>query len=556
MESITEAAANDPLPDPPRRRNRRSPPVVMDRLPPHSHEAEQGVLGCIMLSPNGCISDSEKVLGREGDAFYDLRHQTIYTQIISMHDRRVPIDAITLQQALKDRQLLEQVGGIAYLAALPDTVASAANLSYYLEIVLEKHGLRKMIHMCTEVVGRIYDFEGEVAPLMAQAQADLVSVMAPLRQSVLQEHWSMQDLLGYDVQNDPNAVIGWHEGKATRYLCRGYSAWIIAQAGIGKSSLAQQQAYRWALGKPFCGIYPARTGLRILIVQNENDLGDASEATQGIVEGSEFTPKEVDALMAQTKTIRCRGLTGSDFCRWLEREVVAFQADIVYVDPLLRYAGIDVSRQDQCTKFLNNDLDPVLARTGVVMVGIHHTGKPKSKRETEGWTIYDFAYSGIGSSELVNWARAISIVTPEKGGHFHMMLAKRGSRAWATHPGVDDQMTTSIYLKHAQGRILWEQIHEPPPPEKKERATGKTGRPNKIEEIATSNLHDFCAACKPEGEGLNEASRRLMVLLAKNKIDASLNTCKRVIPALVSNGKLTKNVRDDDTISYTKGPNS
>lgn len=388
--------------------------------------------------------------------------------------------------------------------------------------------------------------------------AGLISSLVPLSQppSVLQEHWTLERLAGYDVQNDPNAVIGWHEGRSTRYLCRGYSAWIISQAGVGKSSFAQQQACMWALNKPFGGIRPARSALRILIVQNENDEGDAAEAMQGILDGGNFTAEEIEVLRANVKLIRCRGLTGTDFVHWLEREVVAFKADIVYVDPLLRYAGIDVSRQDQCTKFLNNELDPVLARTGVVMIGIHHTGKPKSKRETEGWTIYDRAYAGIGSSELVNWARAIIIIDARKDGIFEALLAKRGSRARATHPGITDEFTVTLYFQHAKGRIFWEQIAEPPPPEKKDRATGKTGRPNKIEEIATSNLHDFCAACKPEGEGLNEASRRLMVLLAKNKNDASMNTCKRVIPALVANGKLTKNVRDDDTISYTKGPNA
>lgn len=552
MESITEAAADASLPEPPKRKRKSS---VADRLPPHSDEAERGVLACILQSPNGCITDTEKRLGRDGLAFYDLRHQTLFTQIVALHDRRVPVDIITLQQALRDIRRLDDVGGMAYLAGLPESAPSPANLPYYLDIVSEKHSLRRLIQTCTEVVGRVYDFEGELAPVMAQAQADLATALAPLRQSVLQEHWTLDRLASYDVQNDQNAVIGWRAGKATRYLCRGYSAWIIAQAGIGKSSLAQQQACLWALGKPFCGIWPARTGLRILIVQNENDEGDAAEAIQGILDGGNFTAAEIDQLRQQVKLIRCRGLTGSEFCRWLEREVVAFQADIVYVDPLLRYAGIDVSRQDQCTKFLNNELDPVLARTGVVMIGIHHTGKPKSKRETEGWTIYDFAYSGIGSSELVNWARAISIVTPEKGGHFHMMLAKRGSRAWATHPGVDDQMTTSIYLKHAEGRIYWEQIHEPPPQEKKDRATGKMGRPNKVEEIAASNLHDFCAGCLEQGEGFNSISRRLMSTLAKNKVDASISVCKKAITLLVANGKLTKNVADE-AVSYTKGPNA
>ena len=88
----------------------------------------------------------EKLRSSE-EVFYDLRHQTIFKTLSEMYDSREAIDLITLQQRLKDNQLLEQVGGIAYLSVLPDTVPSAANLSYYLEIVREKYLLRKMIHV-------------------------------------------------------------------------------------------------------------------------------------------------------------------------------------------------------------------------------------------------------------------------------------------------------------------------------------------------------------------------------------------------------------------------
>ena len=107
---------------------------MVDRLPPHSIECEQGVLGCALLSPNECVGECiEKLKDGGQEVFYDLRHQTIYENMVEMFNERMPIDIITLQQRLKDKQLLEQVGGIAYLAQLQDAVPSAANLSYYLE---------------------------------------------------------------------------------------------------------------------------------------------------------------------------------------------------------------------------------------------------------------------------------------------------------------------------------------------------------------------------------------------------------------------------------------
>src|ERR1700683_2451855 len=150
---------------------------TVDRLPPHDLDMEQGVLGCQLLSPNECVGEViEKLKGVGIEAHYDLRHQTIQAELFEMFDTRIPIDVITLQQRLKDKQLLEQIGGIAYLAQLQDSVPSAANLSYYLDIIREKFLLRKMIQTCTGVVGRIYDFEGDVEELLDEVEKDILHV--------------------------------------------------------------------------------------------------------------------------------------------------------------------------------------------------------------------------------------------------------------------------------------------------------------------------------------------------------------------------------------------
>ncbi len=160
-----------------RRKIASSDSLKLDRLPPHSPEAEMGVLGCALLDPNQCIGECIEKLKDEGqEVFYDLRHQTIYEMLATMFNSREAIDVITLQQKLKDKQLLEQVGGIAYLAQLQDSVPSAANLSYYLEIVQEKFLLRRMISTCTDVVGRVYDYEGEVDALMDEVERDVLRI--------------------------------------------------------------------------------------------------------------------------------------------------------------------------------------------------------------------------------------------------------------------------------------------------------------------------------------------------------------------------------------------
>lgn len=222
----------------------------VDRLPPHSPEAEQGVLGCVLLAPNECLGECIGKFKSGSEAFYDLRHQTIYDALIEMYDQRQAVDVITLQQRLKDKQLLEQVGGIAYLAGLPDMVPSAANLSYYLEIVQEKFLLRKMIHTCTGVVGRVYDYEGDVDALLDEVEKDILRINESRVEASTN---TMKDLVRKaitqveDFHQRQGMLTGVGTGfadfdKMTTGLHGGEMIVIAARPSMGKTSLAMNIA--------------------------------------------------------------------------------------------------------------------------------------------------------------------------------------------------------------------------------------------------------------------------------------------------------------------------
>jgi len=148
--------------------------LLPDRLPPHSEEAEQGVLGCLLLNPSKCLDELDE-LGLQPEWFYDLRHRLIYQTARAMHFRSPPaaVDAITLQAELRQLGALEQAGGLAYLAGLPDRVPSAENLGSYARIVAEKWQLRTIIQTCSDVIGRVYEFEGNVPELLEELEAGL-----------------------------------------------------------------------------------------------------------------------------------------------------------------------------------------------------------------------------------------------------------------------------------------------------------------------------------------------------------------------------------------------
>lgn len=149
----------------------------IDRMPPHSIEAEQGVLGCILLAPE-CLDDCVSQL-KGGEAFYDLRHRTIYETLVAMHEDKRSIDLITVQQRLKDAGQLEAVGGLAYLAGLPDKTPSAANLGFYLPILQSKHIRRKLIQTGTSIVGKGFkedDNEGDTSELLDAAEREILAI--------------------------------------------------------------------------------------------------------------------------------------------------------------------------------------------------------------------------------------------------------------------------------------------------------------------------------------------------------------------------------------------
>lgn len=126
-----------------------------DRLPPFSLEAEQAVLGCIFLDPQTWVPVCIEKLG-SSEPMYDLRHRTIFDNVLAMYDERIPVDLLTISTRLRDKGQLEKVGGLAYLCALPDATPTAANLEYYAAIVQEKYRLRRIIQIATGVVSQVY----------------------------------------------------------------------------------------------------------------------------------------------------------------------------------------------------------------------------------------------------------------------------------------------------------------------------------------------------------------------------------------------------------------
>src|SRR5436189_3756591 len=144
------------------------------RTPPHSAEAEQGVLGSMLLSPRQAIGECVEKINEE--YFYVPAHQTIYSVLVELWNAGQAIDLITFTQVLRDRNLLESVGGAAFVTSLFTFVPTAANVQYYIDIVRDKYILREIIAAATESVRRAYEEQDEVNNLLDEVEQRIFAV--------------------------------------------------------------------------------------------------------------------------------------------------------------------------------------------------------------------------------------------------------------------------------------------------------------------------------------------------------------------------------------------
>jgi len=277
--------------------------------------------------------------------------------------------------------------------------------------------------------------------------------LAYLESSEVPDEVTIEELEAFDTENDPTTVLG------NRWLCQGGSLCVIGQSGIGKSSFLMQMAIMLAIGRPFFHIEVKRP-FKCIVMQAENDTGDLAEAFKGITGSMSLTDDERILLRKNIKFYRETVKVGLEFVKQARKLIVHHKADFFFADPLLSFAGGDISKQDYASQFLRNWITPVLMETNVVWVFLHHTGKPKAKEESSAATVSDLAYSGLGSSELVNWAREVAVLrrTDRIKPFFELVLTKRGKRSGITDK--DGKLTHTMNLRHAEGRILWESNDE------------------------------------------------------------------------------------------------
>jgi replicative DNA helicase len=143
------------------------------RVPPHDLQAEMGVLGSMLFSPEAVYVARERLAE---ESFYRLAHQEVFSAILHLADAQGAVDLILLRDEMQRRGKLEKIGGLDYLIELSEAVPSAANAEHYVEIVREHAVRRHLVETATEIQRSAFQPGEDVAQVLDQAEARILSV--------------------------------------------------------------------------------------------------------------------------------------------------------------------------------------------------------------------------------------------------------------------------------------------------------------------------------------------------------------------------------------------
>lgn len=335
-----------------------------ERVPPQDLEAEQSVLGGMLLSKDA-IADVTEVL--DGTDFYRPAHETIYATILGLHAAGDPADIVTVTNALRQDGQLDRVGGAPYIHRLPDQVPTAANSAYYAEIVHNKARLRRLVEAASRIVNWGYAADNDVDDIMAAARKEFDGAATTA---------------GHGPGHLTEAVLEWDQFFTTdfgsiqllpgRLMASGQQIALVGDGKSGKSLVSLEWAWRMASGLPFLGDAP-QAPIRVLYVDAENGHQQIQERLFSFGAG----PGRMGAL-TYVSFPRMRPLDTAGGGADLMALAHHYDAQVVFLDTISRFvAGVE-NEADTWLALYRNTLLP-LKRAGIASIRLDHFGKDKER---------------------------------------------------------------------------------------------------------------------------------------------------------------------------------
>ena len=216
---------------------------MIDRVPPQNIEAEQAVLGAMLLEREAIAKVMEKLRSED---FYREAHKVIFNAMLELYNRNEAVDLVTVTEVLKKNGKLEDVGGIAYVTSLANSVPTAANVVYHAGIVEEKSILRQLVRSATEIAELGYEGSEDVSDIIDSAEKKILDIsnrkkdtdFVPINNIVMDSFKDLEALM-----NNKNGLTGLPTGfvdfdNLTSGLHGSDFIILAARPSMGKTALS------------------------------------------------------------------------------------------------------------------------------------------------------------------------------------------------------------------------------------------------------------------------------------------------------------------------------
>lgn len=279
------------------------------KVPPHSIEAEQSLLGSMMLSEDAVVAALEIA---ETEDFYQSSHRYIFQALVDLYKDQKPCDLITLQEELRSKDKINEVGGVTYLSQLLNVVPTSKNAEHYARIVKEKSMLRRLISLSGDIATSAYDPQSQAELLIDQAEQKVLQLS---KFKVTKPYLKVKDLVGptfsylEQLYTNKQAVTGVPSGftKLDEYTAGFQKSDLIilaARPSMGKTAfclnIAQNAAHQAQVPVMLFSLEMSHTQLVTRLLCSEARI-DGSKVRRGYLGDEDWTKLSLTAgTLAET----------------------------------------------------------------------------------------------------------------------------------------------------------------------------------------------------------------------------------------------------------------
>ncbi len=380
--------------------------VLGSRVPPHSEDAEIAVLGALMMD-NKAISKVLESLDEE--SFYDARHRTLFKTIISMFDKNITIDIVTLSEELYRNKLLDAVGGTYYLTEIDARTPTAANVDYYAKIVQERALKRKLIETAGQILDRSYDDATDALEEIDAAEQAIFRIADKRYQrgysTIKKVTEKAVGLLQQIAERDYKAMTGIPTGyrKLDEILGGLQNSDLIILAGrpsMGKTALALSIARNIAVDEKqyvaFFSIEMSAVSLAMRLISNEAEINAHDIRTGNI------TDKHMKKIISNLDNIYLSPmiiddsptLTMMEFrskCRRLKAE---YDIKVVFLDYLQLVSSPKAESREREISIISSSLKQVAKELDIPIVALAQLNRSVESRGDKRPLLSDLRESG------------------------------------------------------------------------------------------------------------------------------------------------------------------